>query len=94
MTQTEAAAVITLKRILSAKSQLARLLAFKTEQDSPALDWLMERGYITVRVSNATRLFTKGEPMPYVTKTGKAWFHASPGPGVAIMVLARARVAA
>lgn len=94
MTQTEAAAVIALKSLISPKSQLGRVLAFSRLQGSPALDWLMERGYVTVRIGNPTVRGFLGEPMPYVTKTGKAWFHASPGPGVALLVVTKPWVAA
>lgn len=89
LTKIEAAAVMALRSLMFCKSQIARLMAFKALQGSPACDWLLERGFVTVRMSNPTTQFTVGEPMPYVTKSGKAWFHATPGPGVAILVLAR-----
>lgn len=89
LSRVEAAAVITIKRFLLAKSQLARLMAYEAEKGSVSLDWLIEKGYITVRISNPTTQGFRGEPMPYVTKTGKAWFHASPGPGVALLTLTK-----
>lgn len=87
LTKTEAAAVMALNSILFCKSQLARLMAFKAMQNSPACDWLLERGFVAVRTSNVTRQFTDGEAMAYVTPAGKKWFYSTPGPGVAGLVL-------
>ena len=89
LTKTEAAAVVALRSIMFCKSQIARLMAFKTLQGAPACDWLLERGFITVRTSKLALSWQlyQGEAMAYVTPVGKAWFHSTPGPGVAILVL-------
>lgn len=86
-TKLEARACMALKSIMFCKSQIARLAAYQTLQGTPTCDWLLEQGLITVRLSNPTTQFSKGEGMPYVTPTGRAWFFSTPGPGVAILVL-------
>lgn len=90
LTTVEAAAVMALRSLLFCKSQIARLVAFNTLQGTPACDWLLEQGFMTVRTANRTTKFS-GDAMPYVTKAGKAWFHSKPGPGVALLVLAGGR---
>jgi hypothetical protein len=80
--------MIQLHTIARAKSSLARLMA---SRPSPALDWLLEQGFVKVRPANSARgLFTQGKPAAYVTPTGKRWFHAYSG-GVMSAVIAVAQ---
>jgi hypothetical protein len=91
LTVTEASAVMALRGLMDAKTQLARVM--RSQQIAPAtLDWMLERGLVVVRMPNASprQFFTKDVPCAYLTPAGKKWFHSTAGAGVALLVLARA----
>lgn len=79
MTATEAGAVVTASLLRSSKTQMARLMA--TKKAAPAsMDWLIERGYVVIRVGNkAASQFTGGEFCAYLTPAGKEWQSRSGG---------------
>lgn len=90
LTTEEANAVIIMGRLMKVKNGIER---FAASTPSVGLDWLLERGYVQTGTTNASaRAFsgTWAQSNAYATKTGRAWFHASPGVGVALLVAAKA----
>jgi hypothetical protein len=81
---------ILMGRVLKARSTIERAVLAQ----GPATDWLLERGYITLGTSNAAaRVGFAGRwaaSSPYATRAGRAWYHAGPPAGVALVDAAKA----
>ncbi len=82
MSLDEARGVMKMKQVLTSNGHMRTLV----ERDV-AFDWLLARG------------FTRAAKSPdgvkvYATKEGRAWFHSTPGAGVALLVIAKSMKAA